>query len=70
MIPSGKKVIIKPATTYIFELGHVDQTWKLLKNAITEIFNRNHGGLSFEELYRSGKKKKKKRLSSATSHRA
>ena len=53
MIPAGKKVIIKPATTYIFDLGHVDHTWKLLKNAITEIFNRNHGGLSFEELYRS-----------------
>jgi cullin 3 len=29
-----------------------DKTWKVLKDAVHEIFGHNASGLSFEELYR------------------
>jgi cullin 3 len=29
-----------------------ERTWKLLEDAIREIYNHNASGLSFEELYR------------------
>jgi len=33
--------------------NYAENTWKLLKNAIHEIFRHNASGLSFEELYRN-----------------
>ncbi|GLJ50746.1 hypothetical protein SUGI_1080940 [Cryptomeria japonica] len=32
---------------------HADKTWKILADAIHEIYNQNASGLSFEELYRN-----------------
>jgi cullin 3 len=31
---------------------HAEKTWKILEDAIHEIYNHNASGLSFEELYR------------------
>lgn len=39
------KVVVDPK--------YADKTWKILEHAITEIYNHNASGLSFEELYRN-----------------
>lgn len=39
------KVVVDPK--------YAEKTWKVLEDAIKEIYNRNASGLSFEELYRS-----------------
>lgn len=31
---------------------YAEKTWKVIEDAINEIYNRNASGLSFEELYR------------------
>jgi len=50
----SKKYVIKPFRSHT-QMGTKDaeQTWTVLKDAITEIFNSNASALSFEELYRN-----------------
>jgi cullin 3 len=36
----------------VMDPKYPDKTWKILEDAIHEIYNHNASGLSFEELYR------------------
>lgn len=36
----------------VMDPKYADKTWKILEDAIHEIYNHNASGLSFEELYR------------------
>lgn len=38
----------------VMDPKYADKTWKILEDAIHEIYNHNASGLSFEELYRFG----------------
>ncbi len=50
------KISIKPFKHQVqMDPEYATKTWKLLKNAINEIHQKNASGLSFEELYRYSK---------------
>jgi len=50
----SKKIKIKPFYPRMtMDPEYANNTWKLLQNAILEIYKKNASGLSFEELYRN-----------------
>lgn len=55
MINQGRKKIFKIEAfkqKVVMDPEYGDKTWKILEDAIREIYNKNASGLSFEELYR------------------
>jgi cullin 3 len=54
MANNKSKIKIKPFYPRMtMDPEYANNTWKLLQNAILEIYNKNASGLSFEELYRN-----------------
>jgi predicted nucleotidyltransferase len=41
---------------------YAEKTWKILEDAIHEIYNHNASGLSFEELYRYEKRERERAI--------
>lgn len=52
-LPKKKSFKIEPFKHKVeMDPKYAEKTWKILEDAIHEIYNHNASGLSFEELYR------------------
>ena len=48
---------------------YAEKTWRILEDAIQQVYNHNASGLSFEELYRCGETERLSAVRSGMIHR-